>query len=153
MTDLLDQEVPSPPAKTGRLKAIAIIYGLLGFLFVTIGIIALFFPNLAFPKVSDGQLIPEYYDFNHGTIIHLTRELGASFIALGSLLLWGCLNVTKAAKLDILFLGYFTLTAGLQWYEFLRGDASVYGVLLNSIPLLLFILVVLLRQNIERKEN
>jgi len=126
-------------------KIITGIYGMLGAVFLLLGLLGLFQPKLSLQAFDNVDLSTPIIAKLADTIVHFTMELSASIIALGSLLLWGSFKVTTSKKLDYLFVGYFVLFSGLHWFEFFQDNRTIMSPLINSIPLFLFIIILLLR--------
>jgi len=130
-------------------KIIAGIYGIIGGVFFLLGLLGLFKPELGLKPFEGMDLSLPNLAKLADSIVHFTMELSISVIALGSLLLWGSFNATTSQKLDYLFVGYFILFAGIHWFEFFQDNRTIMSPLINSIPLFLFGVVLLLR----RKNN
>lgn len=127
-------------------KIIAGIYGVIGAAFFLLGLFGLFQPKLGLGPFEGMDLSAPNLAKMADSIVHFTMELSASVIALGSLLLWGSFNANDSQKLDYLFIGYFILFSGLHWFEFFQDNRTIMSPLINSIPLLLFGIVLLLRR-------
>ena len=127
-------------------KIIAGIYGIIGAAFFLLGLLGLFQPTFSLRPFEGMDLSGPNLTKLADSILHFTMELSASIIALGSLLLWGSFNANSSQKLDYLFVGYFILFSGLHWFEFFQDNRTIMSLLINSIPLFLFGMVLLLRR-------
>lgn len=127
-------------------KIIAGIYGIIGGVFALLGLLGLFQPKLSLQPFEGIDLSGTDLARLAESIVHFTMELSISIIALGSILLWGSFNANTSQKLDYLFVGYFFLFSGIHWFEFFQDNRTIMSPLINSIPLLLFGLVLLLRR-------
>lgn len=126
---------------------IRLIYGALGAVFLLAGIAGLLFLSL-----PEGDPQSEFATSLAQGLTHLSMELGAAILALGSLMLWRAVTDTKSAPLDNLFLGFFLIFAGIHWVEFIYGNRTIVSPLINSIPFSLFVGVLLLRKQTGDRE-
>ena len=126
------------------------IYSVLGLIFTGYGAYYLISPEsmLAQPilefsaEIGIMELVTE-------EMTHLSQELSAGFLTVGLLLFWAVFNLDKVMVVNYILLLFFLLISGIHWLEYLRGNREIISPLFNSIPLLLFLLVISSRNMIK----
>lgn len=103
--------------------ATKIIYGLLGAIFLTLGVTALFFPSIA--------LRPDTYS---SLTAHLVREQAAQAIFLGLMAFWCLLHFAQRRFVHYALLLFAALFSTIHWSEFANGNRQLLSPALNTLP-------------------
>ena len=115
------------------------VYGLLGTLYVLLGVGSMLLPTGWLPQwLADGLLAGE----TPGPFTrHLLQEFGAAVLALGSVFLWSAGRKEQSRSLHWAMTFYFALDALIHWV----GPDGLYGSwqrgIINSIPLMVMLLL------------
>ncbi len=120
-----------------------VVYFGLGLLFIAGGLLAIFSPTIGLPDVEtstdSGVILADW-------LIHSTMELGTAFVGIGAMLLWLAFHWKEAKWMNYVVFLFFSLLAGLHWFEFFLGNRDIFSPLFNSVPMVLVILVIIIRK-------
>lgn len=124
------------------------VYLILGLVFTSYGAYYLISPNSLLPDaILDLTADSGMLDLVSQEMAHLAQELGASFLAWGLIMFWCIFNRDKATWINYILLLFFACISGIHWMEYLAGNRELISPLFNSIPLFLFIVVILTNSN------
>ena len=122
-------------------KANQIIYGIFGGGAILIGVVSLMF---------QGLLISEVH--RTGELSHILREGGAAAIFVGLMSIWCIFNYERRAAVHYFLIVFAFLMAAIHWFDFLTGHRHLMSPLINSVPLIVFVLMALLSRSTVRVE-
>src|SRR5687767_1057623 len=105
--------------------AAKIVYGMLGSLFLVLGVIALVAPAAALPPEGHSPLVA-----------HLVREQGAHAVFLGLMSFWCLRHLSQRVFVHYALLAFAALFSAIHWSEFLNGNRSLLSPILNTLPFL-----------------
>jgi hypothetical protein len=103
--------------------AARVIYGILGTIFLALGMTALLVPTVAVP--------PEAYS---SLTAHLVREQAAHAIFLGLMAYWCLWHFTQRRFVHFALLLFAALFSIIHWAEFLSGHRHLLSPILNTLP-------------------
>jgi len=118
-----------------------IIYGIFGGGAILIGVVSLMF---------QGLLISEVH--RTGELSHILREGGAAAIFVGLMSIWCIFNYERRAAVHYFLIVFAFLMAAIHWFDFLTGHRHLMSPLINSVPLIVFVLMALLSRSTVRVE-
>lgn len=114
-----------------------VLYVLFGVGSLAVGIMGLLAPFDLFKGVTSGL---------YGEEQHLAQELGCAAIFVGLVAFWCVFNYDSAFTMHLLLIVLFALLAWVHWFEFFRYTRSAVNPLLNTLPVTLLIVMVILRK-------
>ena len=76
-------------------------------------------------------------------LIHILREAGAAGIFIGLMSIWCIFNYEKRTAVHYFLVVYAFLMAAIHWFEYLTGHRQLMSPLLNSVPFVVFVLMVM----------
>jgi hypothetical protein len=129
-------------------KALArLLYGSVAVGFLLVGVIILLLHTGILPAgVRDLVLDIAHRDLN---TIHLIQELGSILVFVGLITFWFIRHYEQSKPFHWAMTTFWGLFALVHWFDSGRPRESIRGPLINTIPLLLFLLVGLLRARSE----
>src|SRR5262245_60312421 len=129
------------------IKITRIVYGLLGVLYVVIGVGAMLMPTAWFPPDRAAKLL--IGTAMNPFIAHVLQEFGTVLIALGFVFLWCAIRREYSARLHWALTFYFLLDALIHWVgpEGLIGSWS-RGII-NSTPFVVMLVLGLLHRRAD----
>lgn len=132
-----------------KVKAIAgVLYGLFGAISLLIGASVLLLETGLLPGVvSRGVMNAAHGD---ARALHIIQEFGAFLVFIGLIAFWFARHYDESRFFHWALTCAFALVALAHWFD-VRGEHSMIGPLVNSVPFLLFLSVGLLRLSSEAK--
>jgi len=129
---------------SGRILAKSL-YVLFGALYLVVGLIALSFRTGLFPEALKNALL----DMAHGhlNVVHISQEFGSLLIFAGLITIWFARHYQESLFFHWAMTTFWALFALIHWFD-VRGPIRFdVGVLINAIPLFLFLSVGLFTGN------
>src|SRR5262245_28738827 len=110
-------------------RAARVVYAVFGVLTVGLGLVALLLPSLALPPQARSPLNA-----------HLIREQGSEGVFLGLMAFWCLAHFEQRRPVHLALIVFAALFAAIHWAEFLAARRPLASPLINSAPLLAFLL-------------
>lgn len=132
-----------------NVKAITgVLYGLVGAISILVGASVLLLETGLLPAaVSRAMMNAANGD---ASALHIIQEFGAFLVFVGLIAFWFARHYEQSRFFHWALTVAFALIALAHWFD-VRGEHSLIGPLVNSVPFALFLLVGLLRLSSEAK--
>jgi hypothetical protein len=123
-----------------------VVYGLVGIFFVLVGGSVLLYGLL--PESARNTILA----FAHGDLetLHVIQEWGNAHLLLGLLTFWFVRHYDQSAAFHWAMTAYFAVDALIHWFHVAGPPESLAGPIINTIPLVLFLTIGLLRYGAAR---
>ena len=121
-------------------------YRIFGAIFLLTGAVVLSFKLL---PPSTQNFVAGFGD-NDLTALHIVQEFGSVLVFVGLIAFWFARRYEQSRFFHWAMTAFLGLFALAHWFD-VRGLRSIAGPIINSIPLILFLIVGVLRQSAERK--
>ena len=120
-----------------------IVYGLVGVLFVLVGGSVVLFNTGLLPTAVHNLIL----QFAEGDVrlLHVIQEWGNAHLALGLLTFWFIRHYDQSQAFHWFMTAYFAVDALIHWFHVAGPPESIVGPIINTIPLIVFALLGLLR--------
>src|SRR3954470_1447232 len=120
------------------------LYGLLGVIFLVIGLGVVSFKSGLLPDRAMGAILHNTDNNMYG--LHLLQEFGALMVFAALILFWFIRNYQHSLSLHWAMTVFFALLAVVHWVDVRGMRPSMAGPILNTVPLVLFVIVGVLRK-------
>ncbi len=121
-----------------------IVYGLFGVFFVLVGGSVLLVSTGLLPEAVR-KIIVDYAE-GDGRLLHVIQEWGNAHLLLGLLAFWFIRHYDQSQAYHWAMTAYFGLDALIHWFDVRGAPESIVGLLINTIPFVLFVTLGLLRR-------
>jgi hypothetical protein len=120
-----------------------IVYGLIGLFFALVGGSVLLLNTVLLPAAIRNIIL----DFakGDGQLLHVIQEWGNAHLLLGLLTFWFIRHFEQSLAFHWLMTAYFAIDALIHWFHVAGPPESVVGPVINTIPLIVFVTLGLLR--------
>jgi len=133
-----------------KIEAIAkIVYGFFGALFLLVGATVLLLHTGLLPEFAKKIVMGIAHDDE--LAVHLIQELGSILVFAGLISFWFIRHYDHSKAYHWAMTTFWALFSFAHWFDGREGPRSITGPLINTIPLILFLLIGLLRWNSERR--
>ena len=105
--------------------AAKVVYGMLGVIWLAIGVVALCAPGRAVPA-----------DATSPVTLHFVREQGAHAVFLALISLWCIPNFERRGQVHAALILFAVLFAAIHWVEYFGNRRHILSPILNSAPAL-----------------
>jgi hypothetical protein len=137
-------------AKFTRMLA-TFVYGLMAAAFLAAGAITLLVNTGLLPDVVRDVIVVQFSQNNSG-FLHIIQELGTLLVLVGLVLVWCVLHYDQSRFIHWALTAYWALMALIHWFNVAGPWESVVGPLINTIPVLLFLIIGVLRESTEGRD-
>ena len=126
-----------------------LVYSLFGAVFVIVGSAVMLFHTRLMPEALHQFVI----GFAHGDelAIHLIQELSSLMVFAGLITFWFVRHYEQSLPFHWSMTVFWALFSFAHWFNGKEGPRSIIGPLVNTIPLLIFVLIGLLRAGFDRR--
>jgi hypothetical protein len=120
-----------------------IVYGLFGALFVVAGGSVLLVNTGLLPEVGRKIIL----DVAHGSgeLLHVLQEWGNAHVLVGLITFWFIRHYNQSWAYHWAMTAYFAIDALIHWFHAAGPRESLVGPLINTVPLVIFVALGLLR--------
>jgi hypothetical protein len=124
------------------------LYGLLGVIYLVAGGSVLLLGTGFLPNAVRDLIVSIGHD--DGNTLHIMQEFGSLLVFAGLITLWFLLHYDQSRPFHWAMTVFWGLFALVHWFDIRGSFRYDIGALINTIPVILFVLVGLLRQRAER---
>ncbi|HKA17712.1 MAG TPA: hypothetical protein VKN18_05290 [Blastocatellia bacterium] len=124
-----------------------IVYSLFGALFLIVGATVMLFHTGLMPEALR-QFVIEFAH-NDDLAIHLIQELSSLLVFTGLITFWFVRHYDQSLPFHWSMTVFWALFSFAHWFNGSEGPRSIKGPIINTIPLLVFLLIGLLRAGFE----
>jgi hypothetical protein len=136
-------------AKFTRILA-TFVYGIMAAAFLAAGVITLLVNTGLLPDAVRNVVVVQFSQNNNG-FLHIIQELGTLLVLVGLVLVWCVLHYEQSRFIHWALTAYWALMALIHWFNVAGPWESIVGPLINTIPVLLFLTIGLLRESAESR--
>jgi hypothetical protein len=120
-----------------------IVYGLMGVLFVLVGGSVLLVNTGVLPEAIHGTITD--YARGDGRFLHVTQESANAHLLVGLLTFWFIRHSDESEAYHWAMTAYFAVNALIHWFDARGPRESIAGPLINTVPVVVFVTLGLLR--------
>ena len=120
------------------------LYGLAGVVFLVIGLGVVSFKSGLLPQGAIDAILHNTDNNMYG--LHLLQEFGALMVFTGLMSFWFIRNYQHSLSFHWAMTVFFALLAVVHWVDVRGMRPSLAGPIINTIPLMLFVVVGILRR-------
>ena len=128
-----------------------IVYGLFGALFVLVGGSVLLVNTGVLPEAARTVIADSAG--GDGRLLHVIQEWGNAHLLLGLVTFWFIRHYDQSQAFHWAMTAYFAVDALIHWFDVRGVPESAVGPLINTIPLVLFLTLGLLRWTRARPDT
>src|SRR5262245_11133722 len=121
-----------------------IVYGLFGVLFVLVGGSVLLVNTGLLPHALR-NIIVDYAAEGDDRLLHVIQEWGNAHLLLGLAAFWFIRHYDRSQAFHWAMTTYFAVDALIHWFDVRGAPESIVGPLINTIPVVVFVTLGLLR--------
>lgn len=123
-------------------------YGVMGAAFLAAGISTLLV-NTGLLPAAVRDLILQFSQNNPG-FLHIVQELGSLLVLVGVIAVWCVFHYDQSRFFHWALTAYWAIMAVIHWFNVAGPWESVVGPLVNTVPVLVFLTIGILRAATER---
>jgi len=126
------------------------IYGLFAALFLVAGVSVLLLGTGLLPEAVKDIIVG--FAEGHGNTLHIMQEFASLLVFVGLITLWFIRHYDQSRAFHWAMTAFWGLIALVHWFDVRGPCPSVVGPLVNTVPLVLFLVIGLLRERTEGRK-
>ena len=124
-----------------------LVYGIMAAAFLAAGAVTLLVNTGLLPDAVRNVVLE--FSQNNAGFLHIIQELGTLLVLVGLVLVWCVLHYEQSRFIHWALTAYWALMALIHWFNVAGPWESVVGPLINTIPVVLFLIIGILREATE----